>query len=187
MSKEHFPTHLWCLRLNGGLPLGESLVSLASNILEWIYLFIYFFILFSPNLVANYPPPCLLDPPRPWRPQLGSSDPESDTPSPSRILSPICPNSRCPRHFKCGYLSCWVVEYFWGRRWKHLWLYNIGHFHRCDPILYQPFKCIKLLFSLLINKEQDCFWILNAMWNCRMCDLLMVVGFWQKRQSMVLN
>ena len=36
--------------------------------------------------------------PRPWRHQLGSSDPESDTPSPSRILSPICCNSRCPRN-----------------------------------------------------------------------------------------
>ena len=54
--------------------------------------------LFSPNLVANHTPissitpPCYLDPPRtprPWRPQLGSSDPEGDTPSPSRILSPV--------------------------------------------------------------------------------------------------
>ena len=39
----------------------------------------------------------LLDPPhtpRPWRPQLGSSDPENDTPSPSRILSPVSPGVR---------------------------------------------------------------------------------------------
>ena len=66
------------------------------------------FIPFSPNLVANHTPissitpPCYLDSPhtpRPWRPQLGSRDPESDTLSPRRILSPVCHNSRCPRHF----------------------------------------------------------------------------------------
>ena len=55
--------------------------------------------LFSPNLVANQPPIFSITPPRhtprpwhpwrPWQPQLGSSDPESDTPSPSRILSPL--------------------------------------------------------------------------------------------------
>ena len=56
------------------------------------------FIPFSPNLVTNHTPissitsPCYLDPPhtpRPWWPQLGSSDPESDAPSPSRILSSV--------------------------------------------------------------------------------------------------
>ena len=66
------------------------------------------FLPFSSNLVANHThissitPPCYLDPPHtphPWRPQLGSSDPESDTPSPIRILSPVCRNSRCPRRF----------------------------------------------------------------------------------------
>ena len=81
------------------------------------YKFISDFIPFSPNLVANHTPissitpPCYLDPPhtpRPWRPQLGSSDPDSDMPSPSHILSPVCRNSKCLRHFWCGYLSCWV-------------------------------------------------------------------------------
>ena len=64
-----------------------------------LLLFISDFITFSPNLVANHTaissitPPCYLDPPhtpRAWWPQLGSGDPESDTPSPSRILSPVC-------------------------------------------------------------------------------------------------
>ena len=50
----------------------------------------------------NYPPMLFLDPPhtpRPWRPREDLAIPESDTPSSSRILSPICRNSRCPRRF----------------------------------------------------------------------------------------
>ena len=74
----------------------------AATLYIYIYIFFFFiisdFLPFSPNLVANHTPissitpPCYLDPPhtpRPWRPQLGSSDPESDTPSPSRILSSV--------------------------------------------------------------------------------------------------
>ena len=66
---------------------------------------IYFFSQFgsqSHPYFFNYPPP----PPRAilrsnaytssLAAQRGSSDPESDTPSSSRILSPICRNSRCP-------------------------------------------------------------------------------------------
>ena len=46
------------------------------------------------TLFFNLPPMLILDPPHtphPWRP---GEDPESDTPSSSRILSPICRNSR---------------------------------------------------------------------------------------------
>ena len=64
----------------------------------FFYFFISDFIPFSPNLVVNHTPissitpPCYLDPlhtPLPWQPQLGSSDPESDMPSPSRILPSV--------------------------------------------------------------------------------------------------
>ena len=91
------------------LPLAAHRCQDIPEHLFVIYFFTKFiseFITFSPNLVANHThispitPPTLLDPPRaphPWRPQLGSRDPESGTPSPSRILSPVCCNSRCPR------------------------------------------------------------------------------------------
>ena len=66
--------------------------------------------LFSPNLVANQTPISSITPPphailgstaytSPLAARRGSSDPESDTPSPSRILSPVCRNSRSPRCF----------------------------------------------------------------------------------------
>ena len=77
---------MWC----------EFYVSTSGN--SHVFFF-QIFLPFSPNLVPNHtpissntPPPCYLDPPhtpRPWRPQLGSSDPESDMPSPSRILSSV--------------------------------------------------------------------------------------------------
>ena len=41
----------------------------------------------------------------PWRPQLGSSDPEKHTPSSSRMNSPVCRDSRLPRCLECGDLS----------------------------------------------------------------------------------
>ena len=64
--------------------------------LSQFFFFISDFIPFSPNgsqshpYFFNYPPMLLRSTAyriRPWRPQLGSSDPESDTPSPSCILS----------------------------------------------------------------------------------------------------
>ena len=40
--------------------------------------------------------------PRPWWPQLGSSDPEKYTPSSSCMNSPVCRDSRRPRCWECG-------------------------------------------------------------------------------------
>ena len=73
----------------------------------WFYPFFSQFGSQSHPYFFNYPP-MLFRSTVPGSPE-GSSDPESDTPFPSRILSPICCNSRSPRRLQCCNLSCWVL------------------------------------------------------------------------------
>ena len=74
----------------------------------------FFFILnlfLIPNLIANHIhispiTPMLLALDSPHTPHLATSDPEKHTPSSSRIHSPVCRDSRRPRCWECGDLSC---------------------------------------------------------------------------------